>query len=94
MLKLIINSPLKIKMYISKLIELQNNIHNIILNNNQFTFKKYLKYALDKNKHLEYSEVLIVKKYIDNLPDGNNLCHGDFHPDNILYDKKYYYIID
>lgn len=25
---------------------------------------------------------------IKQLPDGNYLCHGDFHPDNIIIDQK------
>ncbi|MFD1910018.1 phosphotransferase family protein [Paenibacillus rhizoplanae] len=26
------------------------------------------------------------------LPDGEKLCHGDFHPDNILMDDKLWVI--
>ncbi|MCD2349049.1 MULTISPECIES: phosphotransferase family protein [Clostridium] len=32
--------------------------------------------------------------YIDTLPDDNILCHGDFHPDNILITKDNAIIID
>lgn len=28
------------------------------------------------------------------LPDGSTLCHGDFHPGNIIETNKSYYIID
>lgn len=27
-----------------------------------------------------------IIKYLENLPDDNKLCHGDFHPDNVLLD--------
>ncbi|MGL5352877.1 MAG: aminoglycoside phosphotransferase family protein, partial [Clostridium sp.] len=33
-------------------------------------------------------------KYIDKLPDGNILCHGDFHPDNVIVTKNKEIIID
>lgn len=31
---------------------------------------------------------------LDELPEGNALCHGDFHPGNILKSGEKYYIID
>jgi uncharacterized protein (TIGR02172 family) len=35
----------------------------------------------------------IVRKYLRQLPDGNELCHFDFHPGNImLSDKKAYFL--
>lgn len=40
---------------------------------------------------------MIKKKiisYLDNLPDGNMICHGDLHPENILVSKNKNYIID
>jgi thiamine kinase-like enzyme len=33
-------------------------------------------------------------KYIKKLPEGNNLCHGDFHPENVLLENDEYYVID
>ena len=31
---------------------------------------------------------------LDDLPDGDRLCHGDFHPANVLKAEREYYIID
>lgn len=31
---------------------------------------------------------------LDHLPDGNSLCHGDFHPDNVLMSSRGPIIID
>lgn len=36
----------------------------------------------------------VLKDYIGKLPDGDILCHGDFHPDNILVSKNKFYVID
>lgn len=37
---------------------------------------------------------LRLLEYIDSLPDGNTLCHFDFHPDNIIINKGKPIIID
>jgi uncharacterized protein (TIGR02172 family) len=36
----------------------------------------------------------IVLNYLQQLPDGDRLCHGDFHPDNILLSDRGPLIID
>ena len=33
-------------------------------------------------------------KVLDHLPDGNALCHGDFHPDNVMVSSRGPIIID
>lgn len=35
-----------------------------------------------------------IMQMIDRLPDGDTLCHGDFHPGNILLSDDSAYIID
>lgn len=40
------------------------------------------------------SEKQFLFDYLDNLPDGNMLCHFDFHPDNVILDKGKHYVID
>ncbi|MFG6494947.1 aminoglycoside phosphotransferase family protein [Fictibacillus sp. UD] len=35
-----------------------------------------------------------IYQHLEKLPDGESLCHGDFHPDNILLSKKGPIIID
>jgi hypothetical protein len=39
----------------------------------------------------------ILERYLDRLPDGNNICHMDFHPGNIMLNDGYnngYQVID
>ncbi|MBU2510770.1 aminoglycoside phosphotransferase family protein [bacterium] len=36
----------------------------------------------------------ILERYLDQLPDGNNICHMDFHPGNIILSSNGYQIID
>ncbi len=35
-----------------------------------------------------------LERYLDQLPDGNHICHMDFHPGNIMLSSKGYQIID
>ena len=41
----------------------------------------------------EESKKLAIR-YISEIPDGNTLCHLDFHFLNVMYSKDQYYIID
>jgi uncharacterized protein (TIGR02172 family) len=51
-------------------------------------------------KRINYTELLsedkkvIIIKYLESLDKGNSLCHGDFHPDNILISGDKAVIID
>lgn len=65
---------------------LQNKINNIP--NYKDFLKSYIPNILTTDKQLE-----ILQK-IDNLSDGNALCHGDFHPGNILISNGNAFVID
>jgi uncharacterized protein (TIGR02172 family) len=45
-------------------------------------------------KDLSEDEKRIILAVLARLPDGNAICHGDFHPDNILITGKGPVIID
>ena len=51
-----------------------------------------------KINHNDYIELAVKNKLISRLCDLNigskNLCHGDFHPLNVLFDGNKYWIID
>ncbi len=67
----------------------------IILNTSDETpyYKDFLKnhipYAL-----LSVEEQKDLLQRIEDLPEGNSLCHGDFHPGNILISEGSPYVID
>jgi Putative homoserine kinase type II (protein kinase fold) len=71
-------------------------LHKEILNHeisNVPNYKDFLKYHLSNVllTPVEFQEIL---HRIDQLPDGNTLCHGDFHPGNILISGGRSYVID
>ncbi|WP_432663006.1 aminoglycoside phosphotransferase family protein [Wukongibacter baidiensis] len=51
-------------------------------------------------KQIESTDLLVedikekIYKYLEKLSDDNILCHGDFHPDNILISKNKEIVID
>ena len=61
------------------------NLHKKIISNtvtNVPSYKEFLRYNILRARGLEDREKIL--SILDQLPDGNILCHGDFHPGNIF----------
>lgn len=78
-----------------KCVSLLSGLHKEILQNEtrevqnyKYFLKQHIPYDLSRDKRKE------VLARIDRLPDGFTLCHGDFHPGNILVSDGKAYIID
>nr|WP_307412240.1 phosphotransferase [Breznakia pachnodae] len=56
--------------------------------------KEILKMKILQVSELEEKEKNYILNFLQSLPNGNNLCHFDFHPRNILKTKNDFYIID
>lgn len=72
-------------------------LHREILKNETSSvsnYKEFLKYHLLKTHSDSLSKQEEVLKLIDRLPAGNVLCHGDFHPGNILISGENIVVID
>lgn len=79
--------------YIEQMVKLQIEINSkkILL---PFSLKNKLQYKIINNYELtdiQKNKLLIL---LNELPDGNELCHGDFHGNNILICDEKYWIID
>ncbi|QAA32506.1 phosphotransferase family protein [Clostridium manihotivorum] len=87
------NDAENIQAYIDKMVKIQVSIHsrNIVL---PITLRDRLKEKIEGNTKLSESKKDKVLKLLKDLPDGNELCHGDFHGYNILLDGDKYSIID
>ncbi|MBH1941508.1 phosphotransferase [Mobilitalea sibirica] len=59
-----------------------------------YSVKDKLRFEIKKVTELSDSDKEKIFRYIDTLPEGNFLCHFDFHPDNIIINKERKYIID
>ncbi len=71
------------------------NLHKKIIRNkvrNVPNYKDFLKDNIEKvQDSKEKKEALSI---LDNLPEGDNLCHGDFHPGNIFIYNGKTWVID
>ncbi len=56
--------------------------------------RQELKESIVSVRILSKSKVNSVLKLLDELPDGEVLCHGDFHPDNVIMTSDDAVIID
>lgn len=69
------------------------NLHKAILQNKTTNVPNYKDFLINQiPAHYTYRKNLI--QAINKLPDGNTLCHGDFHPGNIIISGEDTYAID
>lgn len=68
-------------------------IHNVQLTGlpNQ---KEYLSRQIERATGLSSQQKQVISVYLERLPSENALCHGDFHPDNIILSSRGPIIID
>ncbi|WP_291580579.1 aminoglycoside phosphotransferase family protein [Clostridium sp. UBA6640] len=93
MMKIIASKPWTVKKEAQRLAELHKSIQKKI----DFELPKYkVRLMEDISRVNLLSDDIKTKlyKYIEELPDGDMLCHGDLHPDNILITKDEPIIID
>jgi len=93
MMKVIASKPWKVRKEAQRLAEL----HKLIQQKVDFKLSKYkirLKDNISSTMLLQEDVKARLYEYIDELEDDNILCHGDFHPDNVLITKNGEIIID
>jgi len=56
--------------------------------------KNTFKLAINQTNLLDDDQKKEIIKYIEKLPDGDTICHGDLHPENIMVSKNKLYVID
>ena len=72
-------------------------LHKAILHNkvsNVPNYKEFLKSHIPNTLSVNLKKREEILQMIDSLPDGNTLCHGDFHPGNILISDGQSMVID
>jgi aminoglycoside phosphotransferase (APT) family kinase protein len=58
------------------------------------TQKEYYERMIRYAHELSDDEKERIIEYMKSLPDGKKLCHGDFHPENILFSSRGPVVID
>lgn len=92
-LKLIEDKPWKIIYYARQMAKLHFKLHTCSIKHIPSEKEKYI-YAINKlpDQLKEKKDKLL--SYIEKLPSGYCVCHGDFHPDNILVTQSEMCVID
>ena len=56
--------------------------------------KNLLKRNIELTQMLEPKIKEIINHYMDSLEEGDTICHGDLHPDNIIINGENHWVID
>lgn len=55
---------------------------------------EFFSMAINKTELLNDDQKRKIIDYLKKLPDGNTICHGDMHPENLLVSKDKSYVMD
>ncbi len=58
------------------------------------SYKEFLRWGVEKATALSQTEREEALQQLKDLPEGNQLCHGDFHPGNILIHEDKSVVLD
>lgn len=81
--------------FVDKLVELEIGVHKIHAGNSNFANKKdQLIKIISWNPRLTEDEKKEFIARVNKMPDGDSICHGDFHGRNVLTDGNKAIILD
>lgn len=86
-------TPDKAPEILDRIVALQRQIHEkrVFL---PVRLKDKLRIAVGENSGLDAGQKKALLRLCETLPEGDSLCHGDFHGDNILFHDGAYALID
>jgi uncharacterized protein (TIGR02172 family) len=87
-------APWKVSRIARMLADLHVNLHAQQGNSDLPSQRERFQYKIRKVPNLPEPLKEAVLRLLDTLPDGDRLCHNDFHPDNILMTSKGPVVID
>lgn len=83
MLELLARSPQSYRRQARRLARLHHSIHQHSAINLPGQ-KQVLAESISKVRALSYQDKQKILHHLETLPRGDRLCHGDFHPDNVM----------
>lgn len=93
MLQLITRKPWKSRKIVKHMVDLQYEMHQCKAKN-LGSYKEALSWNINHTNALSDNAKQAILRILDQLPEGDFLCHGDFHPGNIIRTKDNYVILD
>jgi uncharacterized protein (TIGR02172 family) len=76
------------------LADLHAGMHACVLPPDMYSQRQQIERGIELSKGLSEAEKGAIRATLARLPDGNAVCHGDFHPDNVLMTDHGPVIID
>jgi uncharacterized protein (TIGR02172 family) len=93
LLKIVTTKPWSSKKYMKQLARLQYEMHQCRADG-LASYKEALRWNINHTGALSDSKKQEILLILDQLPEGDSLCHGDFHPGNIIKTKEEYVVLD
>ena len=93
LLDYLLQDPLRIFKEIKKFAQIHVQMHECEFTGFK-TQKAFLEWDIQRGKNLSGDQKKKILVVLDQLPDGNNLCHRDYHPDNLFYTEEGLIVID
>jgi uncharacterized protein (TIGR02172 family) len=94
MLKILETRPWKFVSLSRLLAELHAKMHALRLPDGSMSQREQIERGIEWAKDLSEMEKAAVRDRLARLPDSDAICHGDFHPDNVLMTDRGPVIID
>ena len=88
LLKMISDNPLRLKAMAKIMAELHCRINAVPYTDAKNDQKANIEFAIQRAPGVAEEDKTRVVAYLRSLPEGNRLCHGDFHPDNVIMGEK------
>ncbi len=93
-MKYLLRNPWGVKHLAEQFAGLHARIHSIPMPHEVPDLKAVLTRNMDMHGLLPEESKKTIIRYLETLPDGTTLCHGDFHPDNILLHDRNVFVLD
>jgi tRNA A-37 threonylcarbamoyl transferase component Bud32 len=94
MMEMIRQRPFSIAQKAKELAGLHNEVLEVTAAETIVNEKTKAEYCLNASEYLDNAIKQFLLGILAELPEQNYLCHGDFHPGNIIFSDGTYYLID
>ena len=88
LLKMLSDNPMAMPAVAKTMATLHCKINAVAYDDAENTQKNNIEYAIKLTQDIGEADKARIIAYLRALPDGNRLCHGDFHPDNVIVSDK------
>ncbi len=87
-------NPWRLAVFAGEFAAIHARIHSTSVPNEVPEQKSILIRNINLRDHLPPETKTKIIEYLNQLPGGNKLCHGDFHPENILMSRGKPFVMD